>query len=275
MDSFPIPDVLECMHFTMKSPQKDQRIVRDYEFDLYLGGEREIYIDDVHYHLSEGSLVFRKPGERVVGYGDYDMYMLTLDFSHTTRESKDNYYRSSNTLQQSCSLDILASIPSVFIPYRQTELKELYQKLSLCSPPSIVNRELQRLYIAEFLFLVFADSYKYNRLQLENSDRNSYVRKACNYINNHYSEQVTIENIAKYLSINKNYLVRLFKADLQITPHQYLSETRLLRSRYLLVYSDYSIQQVAFLCGFNTPSYFIKSFKAKFGITPLSYRRKV
>ena len=50
MNPFPVPNVLEAMKLVLRSPGgvRSQRIVRDYEFDLYLGGERDIYIDDVH-----------------------------------------------------------------------------------------------------------------------------------------------------------------------------------------------------------------------------------
>lgn len=273
MIHFPIPDVLECMRFVLSTSQRNFRIVRDYEFDLYLGGEREIYIDGVHYHISEGSLVFRKPGETIVGYGNYDMYMLTLDFSGSKINDLKNYYRDSNTPQQPiCPLDALNQIPSVFVPYRQNDLKELYEKLSLCSPPNIVNEDLQKAYIAEFLFLVLADAYK-EQTNTQQSDGSSYVKKACNYINRHYSEPLTVEGIANHLSLNKNYLIRLFKEELQTTPLQYLSETRLFHARYLLIHSDYPIHQVANLCGYHTPSYFIKEFKARFGKTPRSYRQ--
>jgi hypothetical protein len=91
MEQFPIPDVLECMHFVLSMSQRNSRIVRNYEFDLYLGGEREIYINGVYYHISEGCLVFRKPGETVVGYGSYDMYMMTLDFSGSKINNLINY----------------------------------------------------------------------------------------------------------------------------------------------------------------------------------------
>lgn len=273
MEKFPIPDVLECMHFVLSTSQRNSRIVRNYEFDLYLGGEREIYINGAHYHISEGCLVFRKPGETVVGYGSYDMYMLTLDFSGSKINNLINYYRKSDSPQQPiCPLDVLNQIPSVFVPYHQNDLKKIYEKLSLCSPPNIVNRELQKAYIAEFLFLVLADAYK-ERAGLEQSDKISYVNKACNYINRYYSEPLTVEGISNYLSLNKNYLIRLFKEELQTTPHQYLTETRLLHARYLLIHSDYSIQQVALLCGFHTPSYFIKEFKERFGKTPRNYRQ--
>lgn len=278
MNSFPVPNVLEAMKLVLRSPGgvRSQRIVRDYEFDLYLGGERDIYIDDVHYHISEGNLVFRKPGQTIAGYGDYNMYMLTLDFSNRDESLLKNYFRSSSTPQQAtCNLDILKDIPAVFVPYHQNELKELFKNLSQCSPPNLVDKELQKQYIMELLFLIFADVYKYQRQKKEdNIDGNSYVKKACIYINAHYNEPLRVEHIAQELSLNQNYLIKLFGRELNVTPNQYIMETRLLRSRYMLIQTEYSIQQIAELCGFNTSSYFIKCFKGRFKKSPLVYRNE-
>ena len=278
MNSFPVPNVLEAMKLVLSSPAniKSQRIVRDYEFDLYLGGERDIYIDDVYYHISEGSLVFRKPGQSIVGYGDYNMYMLTLDFSNRDESLVKNYFRSSSTPQQAtCELDILNNIPAVFIPYHQSELKELFKKLSQCSPPNLVDKKLQKQHVMETLFLIFADAYKHQiQKNPDNTADNSYVKKACMYINAHYNEQLRIDHIARELSLNKNYLIKLFGKHLNLTPNQYIIETRLLRSRYMLAETEQSIQQIAWSCGFNTPSYFIKCFKRRFGKSPLVYRNE-
>lgn len=94
------------------------------------------------------------------------------------------------------------------------------------------------------------------------------------YINAHYNEQLRIDHIARELSLSKNYLIKLFGKHLNLTPNQYIIETRLLRSRYMLVQTEESIQQIAWSCGFNTPSYFIKCFKRRFGKSPLIYRNE-
>lgn len=81
-----------------------------------------------------------------------------------------------------------------------------------------------------------------------------------------------VEGIAEYLSINKNYFTKLFKKEMGTTPNQYIIEVRLLRAASMLTQTDYTVYQISNSCGFNTPSYFIKSFKYKFGKTPLCYR---
>ena len=76
------PTILECRYFvTQNSSYSPIRIVNDYEFDFYIDGERDMYIDDVHYKIGNGSLVIRTPGQKVYSKGDYNCYILTLDFS--------------------------------------------------------------------------------------------------------------------------------------------------------------------------------------------------
>ena len=273
MKEFPIPYVLKCIHFIQSSPIRNKRIVRNYEFDLYVGGKRDAYLDDTYYCLTEGSLVFRKPGQRCAGEGEMNMYLLTLDFSHTLPHDLPSFRVDQSPQQPVCDFELLEKIPPVFTPYHQAELKELYEKLFSCSYPNLVDEELQRTYVTELLLLILSDACRYNRQHSQlRSAGNPYIQKACNYINRQYSEEVSLEKVATYLSINKNYLIKLFKKERNTTPNQYLMEVRLSRALNLLLQSETSVQEIAQACGFSTTSYFIKCFKRRFGKTPLQYR---
>ena len=272
MNHFPLPDVLECMHFVLSSSRENKRIIRNYELDLYLKGERDVYIDGEYYHIAKGSLIFRKPGQLTTGFGDYDMYMITLDFSHTVNKGAQVFRSSDSPQQPMCELNVLNDIPTVFTPFHQTELLGIYEKLTQYSYPNIVDEDMQRVYVGELLFLILADAYAYKRQQIEdNNAAKSYVKRACSYINQHYSEELTVEGIAEQLSINKNYFIKLFKREMGTTPNQYIIEVRLLRAASMLTQTDYTVYQISNSCGFNTTSYFIKAFKKHFGKTPKEY----
>lgn len=273
MERFPIPYVLECMRFLCASPTENQRIIRDYEFDLYMGGERHVYIDGIYYHIKAGDLIFRRPGQSIRGIGDYDMYLLTLDFSQDRLQTQA-YYRSSATPQQPiCHLDIFQEIPTVFSPFHFDELKELYEKLCSCSYPNTVSLPLQRAYISEFLFLTLSDAYRHNASAKQIAQAGSrYIRQTCDYLQQSYAEEISTKQLAERFSLNKNYFIRLFKREMNVTPAQYVLELRLLRARHMLIQTDCSVEEIALACGFHTTSYFIKRFKLRFGSTPLRYR---
>jgi len=274
MKDFPIPKILQCNHFIAHSSSHDTRYVRDYEFDFYMDGERDMYIDGRYHKISKGCLVFRKPGQVVIGSGDYNMFILTLDFSKEQKISQDKYFRSDITpLQKKCEFDIFQDIPEVFFPTHQEEILELYKVMSKYSYPNIVNEEMQQKAVTEFLLLVLSDAYKHNRETVDMGYNNtSYVKRACNYINRNYAKDISVGDIADYLSLNKNYFIKLFKKELSQTPNQYILETRLFYAKLMLIQTDVAVGEIALLCGFNTVSYFIKCFRMKFGKSPLVYR---
>lgn len=274
MNNFKPPAILECSKFVASGTSINERIVRDYEFDFYLGGERDIYIDEKNYKISKGCMVFKKPGQFTSGNSDYNMYMLTLDFSYKCEIPHGKYIRSSSTVQQeNCDIGILNEIPSVFIPYHQEELKKLFKILCNNSYPNIVNTEVQNQTLTELLLLLLADAFRYKReYSSANRSEKSYVEKACNYINQNYYKEITLSALAENLSLNKSYLVKLFKNELQTTPNQYIKQTRLFYAERMLIQTDLTVENICFSCGFNTPSYFIKCFKENFGKSPLEYR---
>ena len=274
MKDFPIPSILQCIHFKAKNPGKQMRYVKDYEFDLYIGGERDMYLDEKYYKITRGSLVFRKPGQTVTCYGDFNAYMLTLDFSHQNPIPPEMYIRGNSTPNQTtCFFDVFDIIPDVFFPYHMDDIVTLYKKIISCSYPNIIDCELQKKYITEFLFLILSDSARYNRELYDiTKNKDQYIEKAIHYINMNYKNKIMIDDIARHLSLNKNYLIRLFKKEMSVTPNRYINETRLYHARLMLIQTKLSVQNIAFDCGFGTPAYFGKCFKEYFGKTPVEYR---
>lgn len=270
------PKVLQCVRFVFANNQKDCRVVRDYEFDLYMGGQRDIYIDDTYYHIEKGAMIFKKPGQTITGDGNYNMYMLTVDFTKENETEHKEYYRNSNTPQQKIyNSELLNNMPNVFYPSHTEELVLLYEKISKSSPPNMADKQLIDSYITEFLLLLMSDAVKYKRRSSEKvKNQTLYVRKACNYINSNYEKELTVEKIADYISLNKNYFIRIFKEEMGTTPNQYIIESRLFFAKNLLIQSTQSIKDIGELCGFKTPSYFVKCFKLKYGKSPFVYREE-
>jgi len=268
------PDILECIYFKQKGSYKDLRHVHDYELDFYINGNRDMYIDEKYYRISKGTLVFRKPGQVVESCGDYDVYTLTLDFSHQVNIPPEKYLRHENPhIQSLCHNEIFDIIPSVFLPYHQSEIQNLMQKLTECSYPNPINKNQQQSLISELLLLILSDACRHSR-EFSKKHKESYVEKACNYINNNYDKNLSIDDIASHLSLNKHYLIRLFKKELSQTPNSYILETRLFYARRMLIQTEFSVKEISFACGFNTPSYFIKCFREKLQKSPSAYRKE-
>lgn len=103
---------------------------------------------------------------------------------------------------------------------------------------------------------------------------NLYIRKAVEYIQNHYFYPMQVKEIADYIGINRSYLYTLFKNNLKVSPKDYLTNFRITRAAQLLEITELSIESIAMSCGYVDALGFSKVFKAKMGVTPSGYRKQ-
>lgn len=104
---------------------------------------------------------------------------------------------------------------------------------------------------------------------------NPLVEEVKNYIFSHLHDAIKIEDIAECLHVNADYLSHLFSNSEKITIKRYLLQEKVNRSKNLLCYSDFSLQEIAFYLGFSSQSYFTKIFREIVGMTPGEYRKKL
>ncbi|MBQ2707479.1 MAG: helix-turn-helix transcriptional regulator, partial [Clostridia bacterium] len=87
-----------------------------------------------------------------------------------------------------------------------------------------------------------------------------------------YPRHISLDEMAALVHLNKSYLVRLFRREIGQTPLDYLNGIRISSARELLHSTDLKVSEVAFRCGFESASYFIRRFSAACGETPEQYR---
>ncbi len=94
----------------------------------------------------------------------------------------------------------------------------------------------------------------------------------CNYINDHCTENIKLDNIANIAGFSKFHFVRLFKQVMNISCYDYLISRRIMLAEKLLTNPDISIMQVAMKSGFSSLATFNRLFKAKKCCTPTEYK---
>ena len=95
-----------------------------------------------------------------------------------------------------------------------------------------------------------------------------------NYIDSHFNEKITLEDLAEKLGMNPCYLATLFKKEKGETFGAYLLRMRIYTAESLLARTDYSYSQIALSLAFCSQSHFTKTFRAETGFTPKEYRMK-
>ena len=94
------------------------------------------------------------------------------------------------------------------------------------------------------------------------------------YIDNHFKENLRLDDLAALAHINKYYLSHTFQKEFGTSPISYLISRRIQESRYLLSDTDHTLSQIAHILGFSSLSYFSQSFRRLEGISPLEYRKQ-
>lgn len=98
------------------------------------------------------------------------------------------------------------------------------------------------------------------------------LRKAIDYIHEHYNEQVTLNEVAENIYVSTFYISRMFKKELGISFVDYLNDVRIEKAKELLKDVKYKTYEVAELVGIPDPHYFSKIFKKYAGMTPSEYK---
>ena len=95
------------------------------------------------------------------------------------------------------------------------------------------------------------------------------------YIDLHFKEALTLEQLAEEGHMNKYYLSHAFKREFGISPINYMISKRIEESKYLLTETDLSMSQIAQLLGFSSLSYFSQVFRRTQEISPKEYRKNL
>lgn len=109
----------------------------------------------------------------------------------------------------------------------------------------------------------------------ESSADNKYVNMAKDYIKAFYSANIKIADICEEIHLSPYYFMRIFKDQTGQSPHEFLLSFRMSKAEEFLRRGNYSIEEVARLCGFVNSAHFSNHFKRVKGMPPSEYRRKV
>lgn len=103
---------------------------------------------------------------------------------------------------------------------------------------------------------------------------NDFIYSIKDFISKNYQREISIDDIAKYVSLNPNYLCTIFKQQTNSTLIQYLTKYRIEKAKVLLLETHIKSSEIAKMVGINNPSYFNLIFKNTTGFTPNLYRKR-
>lgn len=148
-------------------------------------------------------------------------------------------------------------------PARTLELSHQY----LNDLPGLTDVESLCLWLTKVMGTLMDSVFEYLDARHAN-----VIHQSIQYLNTHYGEHITLEDMARKIFLSPSYFSRIFKKETGITFSSYLNRIRIEHSKELLRHQNIRLTDIAMLVGFEDQSYFTKVFKKLTGTTPLHYR---
>ena len=133
---------------------------------------------------------------------------------------------------------------------------------------------LQRLCLDLLILLLESHRDSVERPDATTIAEQERLRVLLSYIHGHFTEHITLADIAAAANISQGECCRFFKRMLQITPMSYLNQFRIVQSASLLSNTSQSIADISQQVGFCSSSYFTERFKRMMNCKPMEYRNR-
>lgn len=229
----------------------------DYQLLYVKSGHIQYYVDGKDYSAPVGSIVIYHPGEP-----QHYEYFLTdnadIFWIHFTGKNVENLLSALRLGKRTC----YTGKPDAKYEYYFNEIinELLYRKIHFMDFSALLMHELL-LCISR------------NRNMEKNSPKKtvSYMEQVLNILDQNYQQIINFADLAKEFHISPSQLTKSFTTQYGVTPHKYLTNLRIEKSKALLL-SNTPVKQAAELVGFPDQMYFSRVFHKIVGVPPSQYR---
>ena len=126
--------------------------------------------------------------------------------------------------------------------------------------------------LLKFFYHLYMNGFIYDQ-QLTQTRYADIIRPALQYIEDHFAEELTVDELAGLIPLSKSYFMYCFKKATGIGTIAYATQIRIKKACELILNSDKPITQIAFECGFHNLANFNRLFKKNTGYSPLDYKK--
>ena len=235
-----------------------------YEFEIYLEGEGELIVNGKSYKIEPGTVSF----------------MRTTDFQEVklTKDAKIRLLQISTEIMPEDLRVSFNNFGGEFVKKLDSEnFNKIMRLLDLIEEEMAISpRDNFTMMSVEYLAYSMLSMLLRN-FNLKNNRDKSMSKKTIypilNYINEHFRENISVEDIANKFFLNSNYFCSLFRKETGLKCGDYIRNLRMDHAVRLVTLTKLSITDIAGESGYNSISSFLRDFKKAFGISPTNMRK--
>ena len=149
------------------------------------------------------------------------------------------------------------------------QLIEIYEAKKDESESKITTQVRTKIILLQFILEMWKKGFV---IENDTSGRNTVEKEMVSYIQQNFTGKISLKEFGEQFHLSEKYISRYFKEHFHITLSQYITYLRLENAKQLLQDTDLSVTETAMQSGYQNVSYFIRSFKKAYGISPLKYR---
>ena len=151
------------------------------------------------------------------------------------------------------------------------QLIEIYMAKKDESESKIATQVRTKIILLQFILEMWKKGFV---IENDTSGRNTVEKEMVSYIQQNFTGKISLREFGEQFHLSEKYISRYFKEHFHITLSQYVTYLRLEHAKQLLQDTDIPVTDVAMQSGYQNVSYFIRSFKKTYGVSPLKYRKK-
>lgn len=161
----------------------------------------------------------------------------------------------------------------VFHPNNLAKFRELFSEVYLLASSSDYIRDMRlNEKLSMLLTMLMEESWHPEDSMV--SKKRMELTKLKEYLDEHYTEKISLDELAIHFFINKYYLTKIFKETYGTTINSYIIAKRITRAKQMLRFTDMTLEEIAIAVGMNGGNYFSRMFKKIEGISPREYRKQ-
>lgn len=158
------------------------------------------------------------------------------------------------------------------LPWHQESVQCIMQAFDACQKEPFAFELLVQQGLSRLWYLIVSHHQDAIDDRADTNADAARIKDMLAFIHAHYTDPITLAEIAKVASISDRECLRCFKRAICLSPMQYLLKHRISAAAGLLRETDGTVTEISRQCGFESPSYFSLKFKSLMGMTPKEYR---
>ena len=254
-------DYADFVHCSVNWKQKD-----------YLSPQSSIgfIVDGEGWFMLEGHKFIPSPGQMYFLPEGYKNSFSIMDENNTFKK----YYCHFTTVTGAINVFNILKIPPCITPKNPKRIEQLFQeiiKIYRGSTNGILVLKIKTL-LYELVYSYF-ESCGYESIKILHLEKHNHILLAPKYIQENLHKGLSVEEMACYFGYNSGHFSKLFKQSFKLTPLQYINKMRMDKSRLLISTTQMQISHISDMLGFENQYYFSNTFKNKFGMSPIEYRK--